>query len=50
MICRDVVVEALWKEDHLVTVRALDMTHNSTKLQERGAKMGWTILHRVMEF
>jgi len=38
ILCRDIVVEALWKEDHLVTVRALDMSHNSTKLQKRVSK------------
>jgi hypothetical protein len=38
IIFRDTVIEALWQEDHLVTLRALDMTHNRTKLQERGSK------------
>jgi hypothetical protein len=40
---REVGVEALWKEAHLVTMRALDVTHNSTKLQERGSK--WDVLY-----
>src|SRR5262249_55050193 len=32
----NIVIEALRKEDLLMTVHALDMTHNSTKLQKRG--------------
>ena len=35
IIFQEVVVEALGKEDHLVPVRALDMTHNP-RLRERG--------------
>jgi hypothetical protein len=41
---------ALRKEDLLVTVRALDVTHTSTKLRDRGIKIGCAILHRIGEF
>lgn len=45
-----IVVEALWKEARLVTVHALHMTHNSTKLQERGSESGWARVDRIVEF
>src|SRR5215831_7717006 len=46
----DIVIETLRKEDLFVTVRALDMPHNSTKLQERGIAIGCVRLYRIVEF
>jgi hypothetical protein len=46
----DRVVETLRKEHLLVTVCALDVTHNSTKLRERGIKIACAIVHPRIEF
>jgi uroporphyrinogen-III synthase len=47
---RDIIVEALRKEERLVTVRALNRTHNSTKLQQRGIEIGCARLYRIVGF
>lgn len=46
----NIVIETLWQEHLLVTIRALDMPHNSTKLQEREIEFGCARLYRMEEF
>jgi hypothetical protein len=50
ILCRDVVIAALWNAEHRVSVRALDMPPNRTKLRERGIASGGAIVYRIVEF